>query len=94
MTKTDTLRGRFEAKATKLYYEWMKKQPTTMSHTGMPVLIDCAPLTFFIAGMQSAQPTEAEIEELARELARLADTGVLYYPEIAALLRGKLGGTR
>lgn len=91
MTKTDTLRGRLEAIAKKC----------GLRENGIPpdLWIDNRVLKAMTLAYKAAQLSEAEIEELARALEckawayganghdRLAD-------EFAAVLRGKLGGTR
>ncbi len=83
VTKTDTLRGRFEQAKRRF--------------VGNADDLDDA-VAGFEAGYQAAQPTEAEIEELAREIAADVDKynyghNKLDVDDYAELLRGKLGGT-
>ncbi len=91
MTKKDTLRGRFE--------EWAKSE-------GYTVHRDCegkyvgsytqSASDGFDEAVQAAQPSEAEIEELARacvEAAWHCSTHKAIERRIAEVLRGKLGGT-
>ncbi len=97
MTKTDTLRKGFE--------EWCVNRPYPLSverieddseHYADGVVSQMWNAAQF--GLQAAQPTEAEIEGLARELEdeaeEAAEAGALISKErFAKVLRGKLGGT-
>ncbi len=91
MTKTDTLRGRFEA--------WAVNECADL---GLGRRADNGwdywdPRTHFAwRAYEAAQLTEAEIEELAREIA-YGENKIMGGDEcerIASLLRGKMGGTR
>ncbi len=94
MTKTDTLRGRFSTTAAR---KWIAQ------NAFIPNQSDCWPTREVVRAMtefaESCQPTEAEIEEVARALEaeqyRRAcnEDDEMRAPEFAELLRGKLGGT-
>ncbi len=90
MTKTDALRGRFEEAKCEAF-----KNDRAFKHTDdIPSFSNG-----FEYGWYTAQLTEAEIEELAREIAGLTPMHLSAEPDtrgwtkhVASLLRGKLGG--
>ncbi len=88
MTKTDALRG-FEA--------WWEQSGLAQQY-----MYGNYEYKLCLGAWQAALLTEAEIEELAREIARMTDKASLaqrwmfkeYIDSVASILRGKLGGTR
>ncbi len=85
MTKTDTMRGRFELAK----FKALERADTVLPSDDFPSFSNG-----FDCGYQAAQPTEAEIEELAGEIAdgnmRLVRTNQmpLSADQVASMLRG------